>query len=102
MRTLAEINATPRTHEWNGSYVLEHRIAVGRVGFARSGEKLHWLSTEVVIGYVGDFQPTFRQMKIGDVFSAYAACNGNGQHVGKVVQHLDTDAITCKKCGGSR
>lgn len=101
-RTLAQINegAESRRREWNDKYLLEPRAAVGAVGFRRSGEKNHYLSTEVVVGYLNGFEPTFRQFKIGQVFSAYGRCNGNGQNVAKVDPRLDTDAINCKKCGG--
>lgn len=100
MKTLAEINADAesRRRTWNDTYILEPRVAVGAVGWARSGAKNHWLSTEVVVGYVGDFQPTGRQFRIGQVFSAYARCNGNGQHIGQVNPRLDTKDITCSKC----
>ena len=92
MKTLAEMNAKQRTSEWQG-YTLADEYAVGRVGRARSGTKIHLLRIERVL-----YAPEGGKVQVGGILSAHAPCNGNGQHVGQVVKGLDTDAITCTHC----
>ena len=97
IRTLAEYNASPRRRDWC-NYTLETRYAVGRTGSTRRGRTgghMHLLRIEVVVD-VRDWKPG--TIKVGDVFSIYGLCNGNGQRNGIAVDRLDTDAITCTKC----
>lgn len=97
-RTLAELNAAyPRRRTWS-TYELESFYAVGRLGRRQAGTKVHMLSCERVVGYVGDWTPSRGQFKMGDTFSAHAFCNGNGQQNSWVSAGADTDAITCEKC----
>lgn len=101
IKTLDEMNSNPRFSEWpfqEPEYKLEHRAAVGRVGRSRSGEKIHFLNTQIVVEYLNGFTPDRRQYRIGDSFSTHAPCNGNGQQVGQIIRNLDTNAITCQKC----
>jgi len=104
--------------------VLANVKAIGQNGFRRSGSKVHTVFANVVIGslsedadrrtYAGSF--LHRTSDLGKlrhggreydpwstsdaiVASAYSPCNGNGQHVSRVVQmKYDADAITCRSC----
>lgn len=95
MKTLAELNANATTREWSG-LTLRSEYRVGRVGHRRSGAKLHLLRVDIIVAH-----PTHPH-RVGQVFSAGALCNGNGQHVGQVVAGYDTDAVNCTKCRGGK
>lgn len=90
MKTLDELNATPRTWIWSGREVVT-TYAVGKMGRAwsagpKTGMKLHLITVD-----------TFKDT--GKVFSMRAMCNGNGQFTGLPFKGIDTDRITCQHCG---
>ncbi len=98
-RSLAEINdREPYITDWNDKYITQSVTAVGSVGFRRSGEKNHMVSAQVIVALVDGFEPQRNQYQLGDVFSASARCNGNGQNVAVPDRRLDTDAVNCGKC----
>lgn len=93
MKTLAEMNTSPKVYPWSG-YTIRTEFAVGRVGRARSGTKLHL----VICSYVVTVPNDGGRMRVGDLHAAHTPCNGNGQHIAQPINGLDTDAITCQKC----
>ncbi len=105
MRTLAEMNANPRRHGWPfgrpaaEQYTMRTEYAVGLVGHARSGDKRHLIIAEYVEA-IPTSPSEHNRMQVGGLFSAHSPCNGNGQRISTPIKGLDTDAITCKKCGG--
>jgi hypothetical protein len=96
MKTLAELNAEPREHVWGDTYRVRMLKKVGRAGRRGTGTKVHLLRTELILEELVAHKPgTYR---VGQYFGVGAICSHNGQHTGQVFEHLDTDAITCRKC----
>lgn len=86
-------NAAKHRRDFRG-WTVEPRYAVGKVGRARAGSKIHLLNVELVVAVTDEAD----ERHVGRIHSAASPCNGNGQHVGQVVRGLDLDAITCTTC----
>jgi len=95
-KSLAELNET-RTHvrTWS-KYTLECKFAVGSQSRRWTGSpKTHLLQIETVLA---DADPQPGTYKVGQIFSASAMCDSNGQHTGTAYPGQDTDSVTCERC----
>jgi hypothetical protein len=106
MKTLADLNAN--AHEYRtfgnegsgtGPFTLRTSWAVGSQSrrWNRSG-KTHLLRISTVLATHpdGGWKPNY--YKVGQVYSAAAMCDSNGQHTGHVYPNVDTDAVDCQRC----
>src|SRR5262245_34147853 len=102
MQTQDTAQPTPYQRIW-GHYILEAVYGFGTMGRSQSlhhsGVKIHRLSGERVVGYVGDWTPGPGQYRIGQIFSMSARCNGNGQHTGRLYPELTRADLNCRSCG---
>jgi len=99
-RSLTDMNAkaAEKSRVW-GQYTLVREYAVGTTGstyYGKTGAKRHLLVMERVVAENGEHKPN--TYKVGDLFGVNGACNQQGQHNGRPISGLDTDAVTCEKC----
>ncbi len=104
IKTLAELNASPRRDENRfgvQGLTTETRYEVGGMGRSwsatHSGAKFHLLRVDILV----ERPEGYTRHKLGTCLGSSACCNGNGQFTGIRAPHLklDTDAINCKNCG---
>lgn len=98
-KTVAQVNVEMDFQPYvRQNYETTKRIGVGRVGPARTGEKIHVVYGDRITSYLNGFEPTRRQYQMGDDFSTEAPCNGNGQQVGQIIEGMEFSQVTCKVC----
>lgn len=83
---------------WHDIYILEDRVAAGKVGPTwKQGGKVHLVRYEVVVAH-GPNAPKSQAYKVGSTFSAYSPCNSNGQHIARPEPTWSLDLVSCINC----